>query len=48
MKYQELITTIIVVVIASLIASYLDYLLLEDLRNQKRIKNERMSRYGNF
>ena len=47
MKYQELITTIIVVVIASLIASYLDFLLIEDLRQKKRLSYERM-RHGNF
>jgi len=47
MKYEELLTTILVIIIASLITSYLDFLLLEDLRNQKRLQYEMMS-YGHI
>jgi len=48
MKYEELITSIIAIIIGSLIASYIDFLLIEDLREKKRIKYEMMMRYGNL
>ncbi len=48
MNYEQLITTIIAIIIGSLIASYLDFLLLEDLRQQKRLQYEVMMTYGNF
>jgi uncharacterized membrane-anchored protein YhcB (DUF1043 family) len=47
MKYEQLLVTIIAVVIGSLIASYLDFILLEDLRQQKRLQYEMMV-YGSF
>ena len=47
MKYEQLITTIIAVVVGSLIASYIDFILLEDLRQRKRLQYEAMI-YGNF
>jgi len=47
MNYDQLLTTIIAVVIGSLIASYLDFLLLEDLRQRKRLQYQMMT-YGNF
>jgi len=46
-KYEQLILTIIAVVVGSLIASYIDFLLLEDLRQQKRLEYEMMA-YGSF
>jgi len=47
-KYEQLITTIIAIVIGSLIASIIDFLLLEDLRQQKRLQYEMMMMYGSF
>ena len=48
MNYQQLLMTIIAVIIGSLIASYLDFLLLEELRQQKRLQYEIMMRYDNL
>ena len=45
MRYEQLLMTIIAIIIGSLIASYLDFLLLEDLRQQKRLQYEMMT-YG--
>ena len=45
---NELVMTIIAIVIGSLIASIIDFLLLEDLRQQKRLQYERMMVYGSF
>jgi len=47
MNYDMLLTIIIAIIIGSLIASYLDFLLLEDLRQQKRLQYEMMA-YGSF
>jgi len=47
MNYEQLLMTIIAVIIGSLIASYLDFILLEDLRQRKRLQYEAMI-YGNF
>lgn len=44
---NELVMTIIAIVIGSLIASVIDFLLLEDLRQQKRLQYEMMA-YGNL
>jgi uncharacterized membrane-anchored protein YhcB (DUF1043 family) len=48
MNYEQLLLTIIAIIIGSLIASYLDFLLLEDLRQQKHLQYEMMMTYGNF
>jgi uncharacterized membrane protein YwzB len=49
MKNKQLIMTIIAIIIGSLIASYLDFLLLEDLRQRKKLEYEmRMMVYGSF
>jgi uncharacterized membrane-anchored protein YhcB (DUF1043 family) len=47
MNYEQLLITIIAVVVGSLIASYLDFLLIEDLRQQKRLQYEMMM-YANY
>jgi uncharacterized membrane-anchored protein YhcB (DUF1043 family) len=44
---NELLITIIAIVVGSLIASIIDFLLLEDLRQQKRLQYEMMG-YANF
>ena len=45
---NELVMTIIAIMIGSVIASIIDFILLEDLRLQKRLQYERMMVYGNL
>jgi hypothetical protein len=47
MRYDLLLTTITAIIVGSLIASYLDFILLEDLRQRKRLQYEMMA-YGSF